>query len=73
MAKECLYENMTVDAEVCGDIREVEGYDGAKRLIAADYREIRPQQIYCGDCGAYIDVTHGADIHDAVQAHLKEE
>lgn len=71
MSKDCKIENMTVDATVHGNVIEVEKYDGSKSLIAAEYREIHPQSIFCSDCGADLDMG-GNDVDEVVKEHLNE-
>lgn len=72
MAKDCKIENMTVDASVHGNVIEVENYDGSKSLIAAEYRQILPDQIFCSDCGDYLPLDGLHDVDKVVKQHMED-
>jgi hypothetical protein len=67
----CAIEDMTVDAAIYGHIIEVEKFNGEKELIAGRFREPHPEQIYCSNCGSYVNVEFD-DIDAAVREHIKE-
>lgn len=66
----CLIENMTVDASVHGNVIEVENYDGSKSLVAAEYRQITPDSIFCADCGESLPLDGMSDVDKVVKEHL---
>jgi hypothetical protein len=63
---------MTVDADIFGNVIEIEKSDGSKEFIAGEYRQPSPNGIYCSDCGEYLDGNISFEFNDMVAKHLAE-